>query len=273
MRTNATGQPEISVIMGVFNPNSKKQLLDAVQSILRQTFRDFELLICDDGSDAKQSAWIYELRTLDERVRVIRNTENRGLAFSLNRCIERATGKYLARMDADDIALPDRLAREYAFLEAHSEYDWVGCSAVLFDDAGIWGRTTRPKMPEQKDFLRFSPYIHPTVMFRQSVFENAEGYSEADKARRCEDYELFARLHYAGLRGFNLREELLYYRVDRYAYHKRPFRERLNETIVRYRLFLRLGILFPAGWIFALRPIAAMVVPHGILARVKGNEA
>ena len=264
---------EISVIMGVYNQFSREQLLNAVNSILSQTYGNFEFIIYDDGSDAEVSGWISDLARLDDRIVVIGSNVNNGLAFSLNRCIEYSHGRYLARMDADDEALPERFKIEHDFLESHPEIDWCGCNAVLFDDQGEWEHTTRPEFPEQNDFLRFSPYIHPTVMYRASLFkgdgEAGARYAEIREALRCEDYEIFSRLYYMGFKGCNIQQELFRYRVDIYTYHKRTFRLCIDEAKIRYRSFKRMGCLLPAGWLFCMRPIVSWFLPKGLVKWIK----
>ena len=138
-------EKQVSVIMGVYNQWNREALQKAVKSILNQTLTDFEFIIYDDGSDPEVAGYIRELEKLDERIVLIGKEENHGLAFSLNMCIGAAKGKYIARMDADDIALPERLQVQYDFMEQHKEYAWCGCNTRLFDENGVWGER---KMPE-----------------------------------------------------------------------------------------------------------------------------
>ena len=133
-------EKQVSVIMGVYNQWNREALQKAVKSILNQTLTDFEFIIYDDGSDPEVAGYIRELEKLDERIVLIGKEENHGLAFSLNMCIGAARGKYIARMDADDIALPERLQVQYDFMEQHKEYAWCGCNTRLFDERCV-GRT------------------------------------------------------------------------------------------------------------------------------------
>ncbi len=107
--------PEISVIMGVYNELNKDILMEAVNSILHQTFEDFEFIIYDDGSCPEAATLLREVAGLDERIKLIGQDENHGLAFSLNACIDEAKGKYIARMDADDISYSERLMKQKKF--------------------------------------------------------------------------------------------------------------------------------------------------------------
>ncbi len=259
--------PKISVIMSTYNPSRDGGLREAVQSVLEQTYPDFEFLICDDGSGEEGAVLLEELGAKDARIRLLKNRERKGLACGLNRCIREARGSYLARMDDDDISLPDRFRVQLDYLEGHPEAAFVGCNAKLMSRNRIWGSRRMPERPSERDFLRYSPYIHPTVMFRRSVFQGREGY-RTDTVRG-EDLELFMRLAGEGLRGVNLQQELFCYREDRDSYQRRTARSRLDEVKIRCRGYGRLGILFPAGWLCALRPLAACCVPPGLLYRLK----
>ena len=117
---------KISVIMGVYNPVEQKQLQAAVRSMIRQTMTDWELILCDDGSHITYQPLIDEAIEMDERIIRIRNKTNKGLGYSLNQCLSIAKGKYIARMDGDDISEPERFRKQYDFLERHPEYQWVG---------------------------------------------------------------------------------------------------------------------------------------------------
>lgn len=261
--------PEISVIMGVYNQLDREVLLEAVHSILDQSLADLEFIIYDDGSCPEAAGLLREVERLDERIILIGRAENHGLAFSLNECIHRARGRYIARMDADDISYPDRLRRQRDFLEQNREYSWVGCNIEVFDGNGIWGRRRMPAEPQERDYLRYSPYAHPTVMYRAEIFGANRDYAVSRETLRCEDYEIFMRFRKAGLRGANLQEYLFCYREDMDSYKKRTFRHRMNEARCRYRNFKAMGILFPRGWIYMLRPVAACLVPYRLLAWIK----
>ena len=214
-------EKQVSVIMGVYNQWNREALQKAVKSILNQTLTDFEFIIYDDGSDPEVAGYIRELEKLDERIVLIGKEENHGLAFSLNMCIGAAKGKYIARMDADDIALPERLQVQYDFMEQHKEYAWCGCNTRLFDENGIWGERKMPELPSDKDYLPFSPFIHPTVMYRRKLFEKNEGYHVSPETLRCEDYEIFMRLHQLGYQGYNIQEPLLHMRAGSDMYKRR----------------------------------------------------
>lgn len=263
---------KISVIMGVYNQLSEEQLHNAVQSVLTQTETDFEFIVYDDGSDELASSYIKKLSDMDPRIIIIGAQENKGLAFSLNECIKCAKGKYIARMDADDISYAERFEKQVQFLEHHKEYDWCGCNAELFDSQGVWGERKMPEYPEKKDFLRYSPYIHPSVMYRSELFERAGVYNVSKDTLRCEDYEMFMRFHEQGYKGYNIQANLFGYREDREAYNKRKLCYRISEMKIRYRNFKQMRILWPKGWLYVIRPILGIFVPNLLIYKIKRTK-
>jgi len=265
--------PDISVIMGVYNQWDTESLNAAVLSIVNQTFKEWEFIIYDDGSDPWAAVALQKLGKLDKRIRLIGREENHGLAFSLNACIRQARGSYIARMDADDISAPVRLQTQYDFLEKHPEYGWCGCGAKLFDENGVWGERMMKTEPSKKDFLPFSPFIHPTVMYRGDLLREQGGYEVSKDTLRCEDYEIFMRLYQQGMRGYNLPFSLFYYREDRHSYKRRRFRYRVKEAKVRCRCFAGMHILFPKGIFYVIRPIVGGMLPTPVVSWIKHHEA
>lgn len=265
-------QPTVSVIMGVYNLWDEEILQNAVNSILNQTFSDFEFIIWDDGSHPDAAKLLWKLPKQDSRIILAGKEENRGLAYSLNECIRLAKGKYIARMDADDISMPERLKKQVEFLEKHPEYGWCGTSTKLFDENGVWGARPMPEIPQMIDYFHYSPYVHPSVMFRAKLFDENQGYLATEETLRCEDYEIFMNLVERGQKGYNLQEQLFCYRETRDSYKKRKVHFRINEAKTRYRNYRKLGILFPVGWIYVLRPIAAILVPSKLLEIMKRTQ-
>lgn len=266
-------EKKVSVIMGIYNQRDQEILLKAVDSVLQQTFRDFEFIIYNDGSDQKVTESINRLNEMDDRIKIIGADINHGLAFSLNACIEHANGEYIARMDADDLSMPERLQKQVDFMDTHPEYMWCGTNAMIFDENGVWGERKMPEAPEKKDYLKYSPYIHPTVMYRACVFESTNGYLVSKETLRCEDYEIFMRLRKMGYKGYNIQENLFQYREDQTSYEKRKFKFRLNEAKIRYRNFKEMKLLFPIGWLYVARPVLGGLIPTGLIAWMKRKES
>ena len=261
--------PEISVIMGVYNETNENIINYAVDSILEQTYEDFEFIIYNDGSCKETVDILHKISKSDDRIVLIGSDNNSGLAFSLNACIEVARGNFIARMDCDDYSHPMRLEKQLKYLKCHPEIDWCGTNAFLFDENGIWGARKMKPTPSLNDFYKYSPYIHPSVMYRKSVFLTEEGYSESEDTLRCEDYEIFLRLHNRGLHGANIQENLFSYRETDNTYAKRTWSTRIDESRLRFRMLRDMNMLTPRGWISVIRPIMGGIIPNSILKRRK----
>lgn len=194
------------VTVGIPNYNGAKYLKYAIESVLNQTFTDFELIITDDGSD-DNSTEIIQMYRQYPNVRLILSKENRGLSYRLNEQIKLARGKYFCRMDSDDIMLPYRLQKQIEFLETHTDVDVVGSSAIIIDEGNkIIG--TRAHLPNG-EYSRISDgFIHPTVMGKTSFFqrnnysERFSGIEDTELWRRCEQDYTFRIIN----------EPLLFYR-------------------------------------------------------------
>ncbi len=263
--------PKISVIMSIYEPEEER-LKHAVESIVKQEFQDWELLIYDDGSSQEGASLIQRMARMDGRIRYLRGTINLGLAYGLNLCIRYARGKYIARMDADDVANPERLSRQYVFLETHPWYHWAGSNAFLENQKGIFGILRVPRKPVGKDFLPHSPYIHPTVMFRKEILIKSGGYSAQKDVLLCEDYELFFRLHGQGYRGYNLQKPLLRYWEPVESYKRRRGRRRLREMKVRYQGYRRLVMSGLLPFLYLGKPLLAGLAPTGIYTYLRRNR-
>lgn len=199
--------PKVSVVMAVHN--GEKYLREAVDSILCQTFTDFEFIIVDDAS-TDHSAEI--IGTYDDpRIRFIHSDQHLGHATCLNRGLDVARGQYVARMDCDDISLPERLAKQVAFMDANPEVGACSTWAQNIDAAGkVLGRRETPVGDELENFYwRASPLIHPAAMFR---FGESSDLRYDGAIDHCEDYDLWWRIRSEQGLG-NLSEHLLLYRV------------------------------------------------------------
>ena len=179
------------ITIGLPFHNAESTLLDSIRSIFAQTFQSWELILYDDGSTDGSLAIAQSIS--DDRVRVLSEARNRGLVAALNRIPHLARGEYLARMDADDLMHPDRLARQVEFLDRHPQACIVGTGAYVIDGAGrpIGIRGQMP--PDMSDYglLRVNPVLHPTVTGRTAWFQ-ANPYDPAFP--RSEDHELWCRI-------------------------------------------------------------------------------
>lgn len=203
---------KVSVIMSVYNVDNYDVLLASVKSILNQSFKDFEFIICDDGStNGVTQEYLSKLKKLDKRIRIIGYKTNRGLGYSRNQCISLSKGKYIAFQDDDDVSEPQRLEEEVVFLNKHEQFSFVGTIANVFNKDGVWGEYRIPEKPQRKDFLWNSPFLNPSMMFRAAVLKNINGFKVSTENKRAEDYDLFFRLYAKGYKGYNIQRKLFNY--------------------------------------------------------------
>jgi glycosyltransferase involved in cell wall biosynthesis len=184
--------PKVSVVMSVYN--GEKYLREAVDSVLGQTFRGFEFIIVDDGSTDR--TWAVLQSYDDPRIVPLRNEENIGLTQSLNKALAVASGEYIARMDADDVSLPERLEKQVAYLDAHPEVGLLGTWVEIMGERGERLSVLRRPMdpPFIKWSLLFDNYLfHSTVMYRRSLVEKLGGYNTS---RYAQDYDLWSRMSF-----------------------------------------------------------------------------
>lgn len=192
--------------------NGEKYLKEAIESILNQTFKDFELILVNDGSTDSTEKVIQTFS--DPRIVYIKNEGNLGLSKSYNRAIGIARGTYIARMDADDVSMPKRFERQLSFLKRHPHVDIVGSSISFIDERGkVKGFRGRQEDHLQIKFssLFSTPMMHPTIMGKVAVFKT-HPYNES--LHNSEDYDLWSRLLFETSTHFaNIWEPLLKYRV------------------------------------------------------------
>ena len=203
----------VTVLMGVYN--QRRYVQSAVESILGQSYMHWDLLIIDDASTDGTWELLQSITRGDGRITIERNDLNRGLAASLNRGWRQARGNLIARMDADDESLPERLQRQIEFLQDHPEVAVLGTGAELINEAGdSLGRMLRPAEHEAlvSRIFRENPFIHPSVILRRSFLEATGGYDDA--LRRGQDYDLWLR-GYRRFRYANLPHALIRHRVRR----------------------------------------------------------
>lgn len=250
---------QVSVIMGIYN--CAATLDEAVQSILSQTKDSWELIMCDDGSSDDTYAIAERYRSsYPDRIRLIRNSANMGLNYTLNRCLKLAQGEYIARQDGDDMSTPRRFEIQVDTLEQHPELAVVSASMLLFDSTGEWGKIERKPFPEKKDLIHGTPFAHAPCLIRADVMRAVGGYGNEKRLIRVEDYHLWYKIYKAGYKGMNLQDTLYRCRDDRAAQKRRKLRYRVNECYVRWLIFkdFHLSIIvFPS----IIKPLLVGLLP------------
>ena len=255
----------VSVLMSVYNGAST--LEKAAASVLAQTYRDLELILCDDASTDDTWRIMQRIARSDARVTIFQNETNLGLGASLNECLSRAKGEFIARQDADDVSDPDRIERTMDFLLS-SGAPYAACGVRVFDDSGVWSTRQYPQKITKHIIAQKNPFFHPTMIFRRAVIESANGYRVSPETRRTEDYDLVMRLAAQGDIGENLQEILYSVYEPQEAYLRHNAMTRLYEVRVRARGLRAMGSPV-SDYIYLVKPLIMACVPRGMMRSVK----
>ena len=256
--------PAVSVLMAVHN--GAPWVAEALQSVLTQSLGDLELIVVDDGSTDATAAILAAVR--DPRLSVERHPRS-GLTRSLNRALARARAPLLARLDADDAALPERLARQHAFLATHPDVGLLGTGAREIDARGHEIRLIRPPEDDgaiRRVLIRRNPFVHSAIMMRRSLVEQVGGYDASFPV--AQDYDLWLRL--SGVtRMANLPDPLVVRRLVPGRVTLERDSERLRaEARARWRAIRRRT--YPWwGVAFVLRPALVAALPSSVRARLR----
>lgn len=191
----------VSVIMPVYNVGL--YILDAVNSILNQTYKDLELIIVDDSSTDDTYKVLIENFSKNENVIILKNSENKKIVYSLNKALDYASGEFIARIDGDDIAYPDRIEKQINYLLQHPKVDLVGCDLETINECGV-ATGTFNRFPEHFDILNRMAYFCPPVshiwLCRSSVYKSLNGY----RFPSVEDYDFLLRMVTSGYKFANI---------------------------------------------------------------------
>ena len=229
-----TNRPFITVIMAAYN-EKEKIVREAIESVLNQTYSNFELLIFDDSTEETTKKAI-DSYCSDSRVVIYRNARREGFVTSLNHGLAIAKGKYIARMDADDIACRDRFEKQISYLDHHPKTDVLGGQVDIIDESGtkIGTRKYPLKGLKLKIFFCYrTPVAHPSVMFRRTIIDSGLKYNI--NLKRAEDIDFWLRVHNAGYRIENLPDVIVKYRVGQDFIEKRVNNKEQENYVIRIR--------------------------------------
>lgn len=257
---------KVSVVMAIYN--CALTLREAIDSILAQTFVDWELILCDDGSTDDTSAIASEYAMKYDNILLLQNNQNQGLAASLNTCIKYADGEYIARMDGDDISLPTRFEKEVIFLDAHPEYAVVGGGVILYDEGGDRNTLLNEEIPDVHVMKHGVPFFHPTIVMRKSVYDDLCGYVVSKRTRRGQDMDLWFRFFAKGHKGYNLQEPVLKYHDDLGDYGKKSSWPLAWGSTRTLWLGFKLNHFRWYEYVWALAPLAKECLPKRLIYRM-----
>ena len=258
---------KVSVVMSAYN--CEKFLVESLDSLLQQSFSNFELILFDDGSNDNTRNIIIEYAGKDIRIIPVFNDQNMGLTANLNRGIKLSKGTYIARMDADDISLPERFEKQIRFLDNHPDIDLLGTGSIDIDEFG--NETQLRTVPEKhKEIIsllpKANPMTHSSVMFRKMSFEKINFYNES--YRTTQDYEMWFRAAGSGLKFHNLNEVLLKYRMDDNYASRKSFMYRLYDCKLRLLSFKYIKLPY-YKYYYAFIPIILGLIPKRLYPSIK----
>lgn len=257
-------EPKVSIIMGVFN--AEKTISRAIDSLLMQTYKNIEIIVCDDCSTDRTYAILKRYETNNKNIILIKNKENKKLAYSLNECLNLCDNKskYIARMDADDICINDRIEKQVTFLENNLEYSVVGTARYIDNGFGEMKITNIEKIPNKKSMLKGSPFAHPTIMIKKKCLDKLNGYTVSDRTIRGQDLDLWFRFFSMGYKGYNLEEPLIVYHETIEDYKKRTLKTAF--MYFRTNLFGYKLLNFPFHYyIYAFKPLISAILPSKLM--------
>lgn len=260
--------PKVSVIMGIYN--CAPYLQEALDSLYSQTFQDFEIILCDDGSKDNTYELAFENQKRHPNIVLLRNPFNMGLNQTLNNCLSVARGNYIARMDGDDICMSNRFEVEVKYLDVHPEYAIVSSPMEYFDEEGVFRVGKGKGEIKKKDFLLGSPICHAPCMVRKDAYDKVGGYSVGKRLLRVEDYHLWFKMYAVGYKAYMLERPYYCMRDDHKAKARRTFRNRINEFLVKCKGFKMLGLPI-WSYIFAIQPLVMAILPNIIYSRIHGK--
>ena len=251
--------------MGIYN--CAPYLEEALNSLYAQTFQDFEIVLCEDGSpdDTYEVARRYAEKR--PNIKLLRNETNKGLNYTLNRCLALAEGEYIARMDGDDISLSERFAAEVDFLDTHPEYAIVSTPMMHFDEGGVFRIGKGGYEPDLTVFPKHVPFCHAPCMVRREAYLAVGGYTVSERLLREEDYDLWIKMYQKGYRGYNLSEPLYMMRDDRNAFKRRSIQARKNEAYVKYLAVKKLNLPF-WYYVHCFKPLILGIMPEWLYRKL-----
>lgn len=262
---------KISIIMGIYNCADTLPL--AIDSILAQTYSEWELIMCDDCSTDNT----YEIaqgyaEKYPEKIILIKNEENKRLAYTLNHCLECATGEFVARMDGDDISQPERLEKQLRFLKENPQYQLVGTKMQRFSDEGLADVVDIEEYPDKYTIIKQSPFNHATILTYKYVYDQLEGYTVEKRTERGQDYDLWFKFFAKGFQGYNIQEPLYLVKEDLGAIKRRTAKSRLlilQTTKIGYKM---LGFSRCQYWKAAIKTYIKCLIPSWMMLKYRKKQ-
>lgn len=256
-------KPLVSIIMGIHN--CEKEIVPCIESIFAQTYTNWELIMCDDGSTDKTWKVAQEFADKFNNIICLSNPKNMKLAYSLNQCLKVAKGKYIARMDSDDLCLPERLEKQVEFLENNPDVDLVGSAIIPYDEHGDKPTRIGVEYPNVRDLVYSSVFFHPTIMMKKECYDALGGYTVSGRTQKGQDIDLWFRFFAHGYKGVNLQTPLLKYHESVGDYKKkRDIKSAIGMMQTRiygFKINRFPWYLYP----YTVQPVISALIPKNIM--------
>jgi glycosyltransferase EpsE len=253
---------KVAVIMGVYN--SIKTLERAINSLINQTYKNLEIVICNDASNDGSSQLINNYKNKYDNIIVINNKINLGLAKSLNLCLENISNDvvYIARMDSDDFSHESRIEKQVSFLDSNKDIALVSTRANLIGSYSgkFKGVSKTHGFIKKESLIKGPPFIHPTVMIRKEASKKLNGYNDSKSYLRMEDYELWFRFFSLNMKAFCYNEVL-------FDYYIRPYKPKFDETLREIRMrhkYYRLLSFNTFSYLYVFKPVLRFLIPYSL---------
>lgn len=257
--------PRITIIMGIYN--CAATLSEALDSLYEQTYTDFKIILCDDASSDDTYNIAKKYATQKNNITLIKNDKNLKLAATLNRCLQYADTEYVARMDGDDISLPNRLEQEIFFLDHHPDFAIVSCPMIYFDESGDYMKGKCEKEPTRKSFRYGTPFCHAPSMMRTAALKDVGGYTIGKQTERIEDYHLWSKFYLKGYKGYNLQECLYKMRNDKNAFSRRKASDRWHAFWTQIKIMQSLGLSH--SYFYSLPSLIRIIIPNSLIKFIR----
>lgn len=237
--------------------NGKNTIEYAIESIIKQTEKNWKFVICDDASTDGTFEFLKSKYGNRKEFILIKNSTNKGLAESLNLCIQQCLdAEFIARMDDDDISYPNRFAIQIKYLKDNPNISFVSSSADIYNGFEIIKTRVLKNFPQKSDLIWNSPFIHPATIFRTKDLIKANFYRISEDTKRGQDYDLFMRMYGMGLLGGNVQVPLFRYTENTKTAKRRTFNARIGEVKIRVKGYKEMNILIWA-FPFTIKPMFA----------------
>jgi glycosyltransferase EpsE len=260
---------KVAVIVPVYNMSKQeKDFLKMLHSIENQTYKNREIIICDDGSNDDTYEMLNRILKGKENITLLRNEKNLNAAATRNYCIDNTSAEYIAIQDADDYSDLSRIEKQIYFLENNRHFDFVGSWAYRIENDKKIGIIYGLEKPEKEDFLNDIPLCHASITFRREILISVDKYNT--NIKYGEDYDLLMRLYTMGYKGYCIQEPLYSYITD-HAYVKKSLFEYFKLAKVRYKGFRNLNLL-PKGFIYVFKPLISYFIPAYFLNKFRERK-